>query len=189
MLHGIARPLALCCLDPTKTTSHLNIDSYEVLACEPLHDLTNVIQNLIQELPHHVGDNNKQEFRSFSNATIGNKNQLKGSDARLYAVELAKFTLQKLEEGKVEETIPNLANSLVEIITICYFDFSTRSQKQLLRLYNQCFLFGQLCKTIIGNPQKLTARKFYGNHFHSITVHVPETARLFSLKSIVPEQE
>lgn len=41
----------------------------------------------------------------------------------------------------------------------------------------------------MGIPQKLTARKFYGNHFHSITVHVPETARLFSLKSIVPEQE
>lgn len=189
VLHGIARPPALCCLDPTKTTSHLNIDSYEVLACEPLHDLTNVIQNLIQELPHHVGDNNKQEFLSFSDTTIGNKNQLKGSDARLYAVKLAKFTLQKFEEGKVEETIPNFANSLVEIITICYSDFSTRSQKQLLRLYNQCFLFGLLCKTVIGNPQKLTARKFYGNHFHSITVHVPETARLFSLKSIVPEQE
>lgn len=41
----------------------------------------------------------------------------------------------------------------------------------------------------MGIPQKLTARKFYGNHFHSITVNVPETARLFSLKSIVPEQE
>lgn len=81
VLHEIARPSALYCLDPTKTTSNLNIDSYEVLACEPLHDLTNVIQNLIQEQPHHVGDNNKQEFLSFSDTTIGNKNQLKGSDA------------------------------------------------------------------------------------------------------------
>lgn len=35
----------------------------------------------------------------------------------------------------------------------------------------------------------MTARKCYRNHFHSITVHIPKTARLFSLKSIVPEQE
>lgn len=36
MLNGIAP--AFCCLDPTKTTSQLNIESYEVLACESLHD-------------------------------------------------------------------------------------------------------------------------------------------------------
>lgn len=54
---------------------------------------------------------------------------------------------------------------------------------------NVFFVFGLLCKSVIGNPQKLTTRKFYGNHFHSITIHLPETARLFCLKSIVPEQE
>ena len=82
--------------------AELKIDDYEVLSCEPLHDLTNVIKNLIEELPHHVGECNKQEFLSFSETTIGNKNQIKGSDARLYAVKLAKFTLQKFEEGKLE---------------------------------------------------------------------------------------
>lgn len=96
---------------------------------------------------------------------------------------------QKIEESKVEEIISYLANSLVKIVTICYSDFATRSQKQLIRLYNQCFLFCLLCKTVIGNPQKLTVQKFYGNHFLNITVHVPETALLFSLKSIVPEKE
>uniref|UniRef100_A0A8W8MGW1 Uncharacterized protein n=1 Tax=Magallana gigas TaxID=29159 RepID=A0A8W8MGW1_MAGGI len=148
-----------------------------------------IIQNLIQELPHHVGENNKQDFLSFSDTTIGNKNQIKGSDARLYVVKLAKFSIQKYEEGKITESIPNLVNSLVDIVTICYSDYDTRSPKQLLRLYNQCFVFGLLCKSVIGNPHKLTTRKFYGNHFHSITIHVPETARLFCIKSIVPEQE
>nr|XP_022316815.1 uncharacterized protein LOC111120391 [Crassostrea virginica] len=103
VLHGVVRPPALCCEDPTRTVKDLNIDDYEVLACEPLHDLTNVIQNLIQELPHHVPDDTKQEFQAFSETTIGQKNQIKGSDARLYAVKLAKFTSQKFEEGKVEE--------------------------------------------------------------------------------------
>lgn len=102
---------------------------------------------------------------------------------------MAKCSIQKYEEGKITESIPNLVNSLVDIVTICYSDYDTRSPKQLLRLYNQCFVFGLLCKSVIGNPQKLTTRKFYGNHFHSITIHVPETARLFCIKSIVPEQE
>lgn len=75
-LHEIARPPVLCWLDPTKTTSQLNIESYVALACEPLHELTNVTQNLIQELSNHVGDNNKQ-FLSFSDTTIGNDISLK----------------------------------------------------------------------------------------------------------------
>lgn len=188
-LHGVVRPPALCCEDPTRSVEDLHIDSYEVLACEPLHDLTNVTQNLIQELPHHVPDESKQEFLAFSETTIGQKNQLKGSDARLYAVKLAKFTSQKYEEEKVDKNILDLVNALVDIITVCYSNYSARSPKQLLRLYNQCFLFGLLCKIVVGNPKKLTSRKFYGNHFHSITVHLPETARLFHLISIIPEQE
>lgn len=134
ILHGIVRPPALCCLHPLKSTSELNIKYYEILACEPLHDLTNVIQNLIQELPHHVGENNKQDFLSFSDTTIGNKNQIKGSDARLYVVKLAKFSIQKYEEGKITESIPNLVNSLVDIVTICYSDYDTRSPKQVPQL-------------------------------------------------------
>lgn len=62
ILHGIARPPALCCLHPLKSTSKLNIKYFEILACEPLHDLTNVIQNLIQELPHHVGENKQDSY-------------------------------------------------------------------------------------------------------------------------------
>lgn len=35
----------------------------------------------------------------------------------------------------------------------------------------------------------MTARKFYGCHFHSLTVHAPETYRLVCLRSLIPEQE
>lgn len=64
---------------------------YEVPACEPLHDISNVVQNLITELPSHI-ENKKaqQEFEKFSEVTFGDKSQLKRSDARQYAVKLAK---------------------------------------------------------------------------------------------------
>lgn len=54
---------------------------YEVPACELLHDMSIVVQNLITELPSHI-ENKKaqQEFEKFS----------KRSDARQYAVKLAK---------------------------------------------------------------------------------------------------
>uniref|UniRef100_A0A8W8MM94 Uncharacterized protein n=1 Tax=Magallana gigas TaxID=29159 RepID=A0A8W8MM94_MAGGI len=35
----------------------------------------------------------------------------------------------------------------------------------------------------------MTARRFYGCHFHSLTVHTPETYRLVCLRSLIPEQE
>ena len=62
ILHGIQRPPAL--------------SVYEIPACEPLHDITNAVQNLITELPAHI-ENKKaqQEFEKFSELTIGDKNQ------------------------------------------------------------------------------------------------------------------
>lgn len=58
-----------------------------------------------------------------------------------------------------------------------------------MRLYNPCFMFSFLCKTIIENPQKMTARKFYGCHFHCMIVHAPQTHRIFCLRSLVQELE
>lgn len=35
----------------------------------------------------------------------------------------------------------------------------------------------------------MSERKFYGSHFHSLTVHAPPKNRLFCLRSMIPEQE
>lgn len=64
-----------------------------------------------------------------------------------------------------------------------------KNTKEVLRLYNPCFMFSFLCKTIIENPQKMTARKFYGCHFHCMIVHAPQTHRIFCLRSLVQELE
>ena len=189
ILHGICRPPALMCHEPLKSASDLNIDHYEVLCCEPLHDLSNVIQNIITELPMQVPENLRREFEAFSNSTIGDKKQIKGSDARLYAIKLSKFIAMKHREGKISECFLNLVNSLVEIIQISYASEKSRNQRQILRLFNQCFLFATLSKSIFSKPSKMTTRKFFGSHFHSITIHIPETFRLFCLRSIIPEQE
>ena len=148
------------------------------------------MQNLITELPLHIEDSRvRVDFERFSNATIGDKNQLKGSDARLFAIKLAKFVYKKYSENVISKDILLLCTSLVEIISLCYSHYQQRSPKTILRLYNQSFLFSTLSKKIIGIPKKMTARKFYGCHFHSLTVYAPQTFRIFCLRSLIPEQE
>lgn len=190
ILHGIQRPPALMTDDLSKSASTLGIPDYEVLGCEPLHDITNIVQNIITELPYHIESKDVQkEFENFYINTISEKNQIKGSDARLYAIKLSKFTANKLMENKVEENIFNLVASLVEIIKICYSPYHARTKQSILRLYNQTFIFAVLCKIVIGTPKKMTSRKFYGAHFHSLTTHAPEVYRVFCLRSVIPEQE
>ncbi|CAC5375195.1 unnamed protein product [Mytilus coruscus] len=192
--------MSICCMEylahlpsPTlseKSLTESNISCYEVLPCEPLHDISNVIQNIIQELSHHVKQNStKLELEKFCNNTIGDKNQIKGSDARLYAIKLSKFIENLQLDGKISSDISQLINSLVEIINIAYSSVERRTPRQILRLYNQTFLFAVLSKSIIGIPVKMTPRKFYGSHFHSLVVHLPEIYRIINTKSILAEQE
>ena len=102
ILHGTQRPPALFSGDIIP----LSLSKYEIPPCEPLHDLTSIVQNLITELPLHIEDSRvRVEFERFSNATIGDKNQLKGSDARLFAIKLAKFVYKKYSENVISKDI------------------------------------------------------------------------------------
>ena len=186
-LRGIQRPPAFFTTD--EDVSDL-LSTYEIPPGEPLHDITNIVQNLITELPSHIDDvETSKDFEKFSGAAIGDKNQIKGSDARLFAVKLAMFAYQKHSEKKISEDILHLCIFLVEIISICYSPYDQRTPKKILRLYNICFQFSVLLRSIVGFPKKMTSRKFYGCHFHSLTVHAPETFRLVCLRSLIPEQE
>ena len=192
ILHGIQRPAALICpsLFNDDTLSTLNCQHYEISNCEPLHDITNVVQNLLTELPHHMPSPSLQkEYQTFCELLIGDKNQIKGSDARLYAIKLAQFSQSKYQEGVLNYDIPALCTALTEIIRICYSTEDERSPKQVLRLYNQCFQFGLLVTHVIEKPVKLSARKFFGIHFHSLVIHFPEIYHLFCLRSLIPEDE
>ncbi|XP_071138708.1 uncharacterized protein [Mytilus edulis] len=190
VLHGICRPPALLMTQPDKTSTEMNIEGYEVMPCEPLHDICNIVQNIITELPHHVENKEtKAELENFCSKTIGDKNQIKGSDARHFAIQLAQYVSTEQQHNKISEDTVNLIQVLVEIINIAYSSEEKRSPRQILRLYNLTFLFGVLTKSVIGTPVKITTRKLYGCHFHSLVVHLPEVYRIINTKSILCEQE
>jgi hypothetical protein len=78
-----------------------------------------IIQHLIEELPYHIENlEARRDLEKFASNTIGEKNQIKGSDARLYAVKLAMFITTKHDEGKISESILELINALIDIISI-----------------------------------------------------------------------
>ena len=48
---GIQRVPTLLFNDPTEDLENVGLGSYEILACEPLHDITNHIENIFKEIP------------------------------------------------------------------------------------------------------------------------------------------
>lgn len=191
LMHGICRAPALMLEDPTKSAKELNIDNYEVMQFEPLHDITNVVQNLLTELPNHINNkDSKQLLERFTQKAIGGKNQLKGSDARRIMIKLTSFTNNLHSEGKITSQIREIVNSLVEIIHIAYSPEEKRCPKQILRLFNITFKFAYFTRNLVGKkPSKFQDTKFYGSHFHGLTSHLPEAYRLINTKSVLTEDE
>ena len=114
---------------------------------------------------------------------------MKGSDARLYAVKLAMFIIMKHDEGKISESILELSNALIDIIGIAYSPESKWCSREILRLFNACFKCGVIAKTVFGSPKKMTMRKYFGSHFHSIVSYLPVIYRIFDTNTILTEQE
>jgi hypothetical protein len=99
------------------------------------------------------------------------------------------FITTKHDEGKISESILELINALIDIISIAYSPESKRYPRQILRLFNACFKFGVIAKTVFGSPKKITMRKYFGSHFHSIVSYLPVIYRIFDTNTILTEQE
>jgi hypothetical protein len=66
---------------------------------------------------------------------------------------LSFFTQTMFQDGKVIHDILTICNSLAEIINICYDNYTRITPKQILRLYNLCYLFSSTFISVIGNLQ------------------------------------
>ena len=61
-LEGIQRVPSLLITNPTQNLEELNMQQYQVLECEPLHDIKGHICNILSELPSLLDSNTKQLF-------------------------------------------------------------------------------------------------------------------------------
>ena len=53
-MHGIQRLPAVLFNNHALTRKDINLENYEILKNEPLHDVSNQIKNLYEEMPNHV---------------------------------------------------------------------------------------------------------------------------------------
>ena len=192
ILHGTQKLPAILS-NTNHTLKTMNCEKYEVVNLEPLHDIGQLIMNIIKELPYHVNcKETKAELEQFTEVSLGAKGQIKMSDARYHLIKLCLFVQEMARNGKVSENFSELLNCLAEITNIAYSYDDNRTPAQILRLYNTTFKIGVLLKEIVNSNVKspgMTHRKFYGIYYHDVTVHAPDAYRIVCLRSLLAEND
>ena len=123
-----------------ETTTELN--SYEILPCEPLHDVKGHLNNLYEEIVYHA--KNKEEKILLQNTighVMGDKSCIRGIDYRVSLIQLV-VTLR----NKINEQIFDILDTMCEIQEILYASENKRSVETILRMHNQTFLHMMLVK-------------------------------------------
>ena len=90
-LSGAQRVPALLFSNPKAKLDQLNLQHYEVLACEPLHCVGNHIKNLYEELPNHLIKDEKIIFNNALKTSFNNKDVKRRWDYRLSLLKMTIF--------------------------------------------------------------------------------------------------
>jgi len=184
-LQGIQRVPALLYCTPMSSFEDHSINTYEALACEPMHDISNHICNVLEELPNHLTKEVKAIFNETFQITLGGKETKRACDYR-YAIIL----FAKRLRGVLTDTLQSLLDTLVEMQEILYTDDDNRSPRLILRYHNLSFMHFLMCTLEFGSsPIALTARKLYGKYLHNLVSHQSIQLRIISGTSSNAENE
>ncbi|KAK3715334.1 hypothetical protein QZH41_010105 [Actinostola sp. cb2023] len=184
-MKGRKRVPALLYFNPKATLESINIEDYEVLTCEPMHDLSGHINNILQELPCHLPERESALMKDTVKLASEGKDKKRACDQRCSLI-IASSQLRK----KVTLQVQQLLDTLVDMQEMLYASADLRSPRQILRYHNQSFLHAILCTEVIGyQPSTITRRKLYGKYFHGLISHAPPQLRIISGKAINAEDE
>ena len=185
-MHGIQRLPALMFFRPHLTLAQLNLQSYEILSTEPLHDISNHTKNLYSELPHKFSNQNRHDVEEIIKASFNGKEAKNSSDYRESLLIVCSWLIQY----HPDHFATSLLKSFAEIQEIMYLPDSERDVYKVLRLSTTVFVHSILIQNHIqGKLHALTERKFFGAYYHAIVAHAPQQYRLFSGRSINTEKE
>lgn len=184
-LRGVSRVPALLLTSPTQQLSELNLDKYEIVASEPLHDIKGHIINLITELPYILppGDTKNKCTHLIDNCLA--KEKKSGADLRRVAIQLYLLMMNLDCSPKVLL----LLQSIIVIGEVAYSCDAKRSPHQLLRLYNMCWVHMELCKDLFSSPERISKAKMFGHYLHALTAHLPTQMEIACLRSLNTESQ
>lgn len=184
-LRGVMRVPALLLTDPTQCLSSLNLRKYEVIASEPLHDIKGHIINLITELPYVLPPGDTAIKCTHLIDCCLSKEKKSGADLRRAIIQI--YLL--LKDLECSSKVLLLLQTIIKVAEISYSKDIHRSPRQLLQLYNACWLHMELCRDLFSAPQKITRSKMFGHYLHAITSHSPTQYELACLRSINTENQ
>ena len=176
-MRGKQRVPALLFNNPQASLSELCLQEYEILPCEPLHDVGYHIENVFTELPAHLKDQESKVIEEFLELCLGNKDSKRTAD---YRSALVKTTGYLLEHQFMSDKLLAIIRFLAEMQRILYAPDSQRSPSLILRCCNQSWLHSILLTELIQKPKKLTRRKLFGVFFHNLSAHASLMLRLIS---------
>lgn len=163
----------------------LNLEEYEVMPIEPLHDCKGHIKNVWDVLPEILIPKEYKIFQQSLDATYGYKDKIRGSDYRMSTI-----VVYQAMKNNCRNKIEDLLYTLMEIVRLAYMKSQKRSPKFILRIHNVTFQHAMLCQSVLGNNLKtITKEKLYGIYFHSLTAHLHEVSRIVAPSSLHSENE
>ena len=185
-MHSIQRLPAVLFNNHVLTIKDINLENYEILKNEPLHNVSNQIKNLYEEMLNHVPKDMRSSFKKIISASYNGKEAKKGADHRESLVYIYKWLMNMLPD----HFSTTIFSSMLEIQEILYSPDKNRNCILILHLYLRTFVFSMMIKIHLqGKLKTMTERKFFGTYYHSLTRRAAEQYRLFSGRSPNTEKE
>ena len=123
-MHGIQRMLVLLFPKPFAKLEDINLGKYEILINEPLHDISNHIKNIQQEIPHHVPKDKKSSVKEI-NSSFNGKEAKNAADYRKSLLLVTNWFLSNMKDHFTKNILLTLCG--IQEICIC------QRQKDLLK--------------------------------------------------------
>ena len=142
---------ALLFNNPAQNLSEFGLADYEILPCEPLHDVGHHIANIFTELPHHLEEKESKAMQWSLELCLESKDRKLTADYRSALLKTAGYLLQS----------SIMCNKPISIINTLGYHHH----------YNQSWLHSILLKELIEKPKKLTRQKWFGAYFYSLSAH------------------
>ena len=185
LLQGVQRVPTLLIQHPPRSLTSLNLEHYEILDCEPLHDIKGHFYNLLPEfiaiLPHKLNE----ECQKILDSTLV-KDKTSGA---LYRAAAIKILLKLQKTPLVDPMLMTLLTTAVQMCEILYLQDSKWTPQKILRLYNCSWLHHELCSQFISPPKFQNLTHLFGQYLHDLVVHAPPQYELVCLRSTNAESQ
>ena len=173
---------------PYQVDSKEFIDKYEVLPCEPLHDVSKHIKHLFEEIPRHLNGQVKQHFEKTLNGLFEGKEEKRGCDYRKCLVRL--LSCEVMQE--LTSDVKTIFETMSEIQRILYLSEDKKTLTDILRYNTQWFLHIYTLKSLVGDSPwatTLSERSIYGKYAHGLEHACLQLRIVSGMTSNVESQE